>query len=80
MEEHNFHIFGDPAYGVGPYIMSPFSGIGEQTEEEQTWNSEMSAVHIEVEHGLGLFQIHGHFSMLDGRCIFILHQLEDIIV
>jgi len=29
MEECNFHIFGDPAYGVGPHIMSLFSGIGE---------------------------------------------------
>jgi hypothetical protein len=54
MEEHNFHIFGDPAYGVGPHIMSPFSGLGEQTEEEQEWNSEMSAVRIEVEHGFGI--------------------------
>ena len=54
MEEHNFHIFGDPAYGVGPHIMSPFSGLREQTEEEQEWNSEMSAVQIEVEHGFGI--------------------------
>ena len=54
MEERNFHIFGDPAYGVGPHIMSPFSGLGERTVEEQEWNSEMSAVRIEVEHGFGI--------------------------
>ncbi|KNZ76743.1 hypothetical protein J132_08815 [Termitomyces sp. J132] len=27
-EECTFQIFGGPAYGVGPHIMSPFSGVG----------------------------------------------------
>lgn len=54
IEEHHFQIFGDPAYGVGPHILSPFSGAGEQTEEEKEWNAQMSAVHIEVEHGFGI--------------------------
>ena len=29
IEEHTLQIFGDPAYGVGPHIVSPFSGMGE---------------------------------------------------
>lgn len=51
VEEHTFQIFGDLAYGVGPHIFSPYSGMGERTEEEQERNLEMSAVRIEVEHG-----------------------------
>jgi hypothetical protein len=54
IEESTFQIFGDPAYGVGPHIVSPFSGMGEQTTEELEWNAEMSAVRIEVEHGFGI--------------------------
>lgn len=46
-----YHIFGDPAYGVSPVLMSPFTG--EKTEAEQQWNNEMSSVRISVEHGFG---------------------------
>jgi hypothetical protein len=42
------------AYGLGPHIISPFSGAGERTEEELEWNSQMSAVRIEVEHGFAI--------------------------
>jgi hypothetical protein len=54
IEERTFQIFGDPAYGVGPHIISPFSGMGERTAEELEWNATMSAVRIEVEHGFGI--------------------------
>jgi hypothetical protein len=54
IEECYFQIFGDPAYGVGPHILSPFAGPGEWTDEEKEWNVEMSAVHIEFEHGFGI--------------------------
>jgi len=40
--ERYFQIFGDPAYGVSPVILSPFSGAGDRTEEEQEWNNIMS--------------------------------------
>jgi nuclease HARBI1 len=53
-EERTFQIFGDPAYGVGPHIQSPFAGAGVRTEEQQGWNAEMAAVRIEVEHGFGI--------------------------
>jgi hypothetical protein len=32
--------------------LSPFSG-GDRTEEQMEWNTAMSAVQIEVEHGFG---------------------------
>jgi hypothetical protein len=35
VEERYFQIFGDPAYGVGSHIMSPFSGAGVRTPDEQ---------------------------------------------
>ena len=53
-KEQTYQIFGDPAYGVGPHIISPFAGRGDCTEEEKMWNAEMSAVRIEVEHGFGI--------------------------
>ncbi|THU92324.1 hypothetical protein K435DRAFT_906381 [Dendrothele bispora CBS 962.96] len=55
-ELRTFQIFGDPAYGLGPHMISPFSGAGQRTDEEQAWNSRMSAVRIEVEHGFGIVQ------------------------
>ncbi|KAF7336520.1 DDE Tnp4 domain-containing protein [Mycena sanguinolenta] len=54
IERRYFQIFGDPAYGVGPHIMSPFSRAGVRTPDEQEWNAQMSAVRIEVEHGFGI--------------------------
>jgi hypothetical protein len=54
VEQRTFQVFGDPAYGLGPHIISPFSGAGERTEEELEWNAQMSAVRIEVEHGFGI--------------------------
>ena len=54
VEQCTFQVFGDPAYGLGPHIISPFSGARERTEEELEWNAQMSAVRIEVEHGFGI--------------------------
>ncbi len=54
VEDQYFQIFGDPAYGLGPHLMSPFSGTGERADEENDFNAQMSAVRIEVEHGFGI--------------------------
>ncbi|KNZ76103.1 hypothetical protein J132_00257 [Termitomyces sp. J132] len=54
LEECTLQIFGDPAYGIGPHIISPFSGAGERTKEEKEWNAQMLAIQIEVEHGFGI--------------------------
>jgi hypothetical protein len=54
LEDRYFQLFGDPAYGVGHHIISPFAGAGERTPEEKEWNAQMSAVRIEVEHGFGI--------------------------
>ncbi|KAF7317937.1 DDE Tnp4 domain-containing protein [Mycena kentingensis (nom. inval.)] len=53
VEESTFQIFGDPAYGVGPHIQSPFSGAGERDEDEAAFNAKMSKMRITVEHGFG---------------------------
>ena len=47
-------VFGDPAYSLSEHILSPFSGGGDRTPEEQAWNTAMSAVRIEVEHAFGI--------------------------
>jgi hypothetical protein len=51
--ERYYQLFSDPAYGVSPILISPFSGSGDRTEAEQEFNELMSAVRIEVEHGFG---------------------------
>jgi hypothetical protein len=52
--ERHFQIFGDPAYGVSPVILSPFAGAGDRTAEEKEWNNIMSKARISVEHAFGL--------------------------
>jgi hypothetical protein len=52
IHQHFFQLFGDPVYGLGPCILSPFSKV-DRTEEEMEWNAAMSAVRIEIEHGFG---------------------------
>jgi hypothetical protein len=52
--EHYFQMFGDPAYGVSPVILSPFSGVVDRTADEQEWNNIMSQAQISVEHAFGL--------------------------
>lgn len=54
MEECTLQMFGDPAYGVGPHLLSPFAGAGERSSEEKDWNHQMSQARIEVEHGFAL--------------------------
>jgi hypothetical protein len=39
-----FQIFGDPAYGVSPLILSPFNAGADWTPEQKRWNYEMSSV------------------------------------
>jgi hypothetical protein len=49
-----FHLYGDPAYGTNDVLISPFSGPGVRSPEEQEFNTAMSAVRIEVEHGFAV--------------------------
>jgi hypothetical protein len=50
--ERYYQIFGDPAYGVSPVLISPFSG--DKTAEEIEWNKDMSSVRMSVEHAFGI--------------------------
>ena len=52
-EPHYLQLFGDPAYGLNQQIISPFSKPG-RTDAQQEWNTQMSKVRIEVEHGFAL--------------------------
>lgn len=50
--QRRFQLFGDPAYGISPLLMSPFAR-NQRTEEELEWNVAMASVRIEVEHAFG---------------------------
>lgn len=61
-------VFGDPAYSVNRYLISPFAGLEEQDEAHRQWNTQMSKVRIEVEHGFTLVVnywpfLHAHWKM-----------------
>jgi hypothetical protein len=45
-----FQLYGDSAYGVSPFLVSPFSGVGKHTADECVWNTAMGRVRILVEH------------------------------
>ncbi|KAF8589184.1 hypothetical protein K439DRAFT_1231074, partial [Ramaria rubella] len=53
-ERRFFQVYGDSTYGIGPVILSPYSHVGELTDEEHMWNETMGAVRISVEHGFSL--------------------------
>jgi len=48
-----FQLYSDLGYGMSLYLLSPYSGIGEQTAEEHAWNTQMGTVRISIEHGFG---------------------------
>ena len=54
LEHRYFQLYGDPAYGVNPFLVSPYSGPGQRSRAEQEFNTRMSSVRIEVEHGFGI--------------------------
>jgi hypothetical protein len=42
-QDRYFQLFGDPAYGVSPVLLSPFAE-NERTDEQVEWNNKMSKV------------------------------------
>jgi hypothetical protein len=52
-ESRCLQVFGDPAYGTGRHLLSPFAGV-ELTSDQRQWNASMSSVRQNVEHGFGL--------------------------
>ena len=50
---HYLQLIGDPAYGLNKHIISPYLKPG-WTNNKQIWNTQMSKVRIEVEHGFAL--------------------------
>ncbi|KIO28419.1 hypothetical protein M407DRAFT_182246 [Tulasnella calospora MUT 4182] len=45
-------VYGDPAYGIGRHLLSPFKGAS-LSDEEQAFNAQMSKVREAVEWGFG---------------------------
>lgn len=59
---HQHVIYGDPAYGLAYNIISPFCGA-RLTNDEQTFNTQMSRVSASVEWGFS--KICQNFAYLD---------------
>ena len=56
VEERYHQIFGDPAYGLSPVLISPFDG--DKTAEQLEWNRDMSSVRMSVEHAFAIVLNH----------------------
>ncbi|KAF7328087.1 DDE Tnp4 domain-containing protein [Mycena kentingensis (nom. inval.)] len=50
LEERYYQVFGDPAYGVRPWLLSGYPRL-DLTPEQHRWNVLMAKQRIEVEHG-----------------------------
>lgn len=46
-----YYLYGDPAYQVSPWLMTPYKGVLNQLQ--QTFNARMSGVRVSVEWGFG---------------------------
>ncbi|KLO09136.1 hypothetical protein SCHPADRAFT_834370 [Schizopora paradoxa] len=47
-------LYGDAAYGLSDFILSPFCDPEQRSPEELEWNRAMGLVRIDVEHGFGI--------------------------
>ncbi|KAJ2994640.1 hypothetical protein NUW54_g7515 [Trametes sanguinea] len=54
VERRYFQLYGDAAYGISPVLISPFSGPGERSADEQAWNAAMGSIRVHVEHGFAI--------------------------
>ena len=54
-------IYGNPAYGIGPHLLSPFKGPA-VTKDQALWNSKMSKVRKAAEWGFR--DLYTHFAFL----------------
>lgn len=63
MDNHNV-IYGNPAYGLTPNILTPFKGA-QLTAFEKAFNKKMNRVRISVEWGFG--KITQYFAYLNFR-------------
>lgn len=46
-----YYIYGDPAYQISPWLMTPFKG--QLTDEQKEFNTDMSSCRVTVEWGFG---------------------------
>lgn len=78
VEEQYYQIFGDPAYGVGHHISSPFQEwVSVQRRRSGMLGCQQFGLRWNM--ALELLLTHGLFLMLVGRCVFIPYLLGDVI-
>lgn len=58
----DYHLIGDSAYALKPYLMTPFRDNGHLTSEQKKYNSAHSSTRVEIERSFGLLK--GKFRKL----------------
>lgn len=49
-----FQLYSDSAYGVSPYLVSPYASADSLTPAQCEWNTAMGGIRISIEHGFGI--------------------------
>ena len=63
-------VYGDQAYQVRPWLLSPFRGP-DKPHHMRRWNRAMRTVRISVEHGLKIITtLWSHLKFVPAQCMF----------
>lgn len=49
-----YQVYGDAAYQLSPHVLSPFSGPGVHTQDEQRWNGVMRRDQVSIENAFAI--------------------------
>lgn len=60
--ENKYHILGDGAYSIRPWLLTPYKDFGSLTAEENNFNKKFCATRVLIENSFGLLK--GRFRQL----------------
>lgn len=60
--ENKYHIIGDGAYPIRPWLLTPFKDYGTLTQEQKIYNEKFSATRVLIENTFGILK--GRFRQL----------------
>lgn len=60
--EYRYHIIGDGAYPIRPWLLTPYKDYGNLTEEQKKYNEKLSSTRVLIENSFGILK--GRFRQL----------------
>lgn len=59
---NKYHLLGDGAYSIRPWLLTPYKDFGNMSEEERNYNKKISATRVLIENTFGILK--GRFRQL----------------